>query len=85
LRFNKLFSLGSSSGFTESLFGRIPGLSGALGGKPSFSALVDVVVQTTFCFWSFHLQCHLFSDALALVAGPFDFLTTPFILAQNEL
>jgi len=48
-------------------------------------SLVNVVVQTTFSFGSFHLQFHLFSDALALVAGPLAFLTTPFILAQNEL
>jgi hypothetical protein len=47
--------------------------------------LVNVVVQTTFCFWSFHLQFHLFNEALARVAGPFDFLTTPFMRAQNEL
>ena len=60
-------------------------MSGALSRKTRFASFVYVVVQTTFSFRSFHLQCHLLSDAFALVAGPLDFLTTPFIRAQNEL
>jgi len=32
-----------------------------------------------------YLHFHRLKDALALVAGPLDFLTTPFIRAQNEL
>lgn len=43
---------------------------------PSF---VYVVVKTFF-----HLQFHLRREALARVAGPLAFRTTPRILAQNE-
>jgi hypothetical protein len=32
-----------------------------------------------------YLHFHRLKDALALVAGPLAFLTTPFIRAQNEL